>query len=158
MKHIGDVFCAIPFQTVQILPDRVVLILVCNHRQRPSDAVFVVQPVSFFQIQHEVIEIRVTHGRGGAFPPQGLADVNAPGEDVIADGSMQYRIGLKDLIHILHGILYLPFIVHLQKIPDFLRGLAEPVLCQHLQILSQLRCQALIIAVQVSSLPFRILL
>ena len=158
MKYIGDALCAIPFHAVQILPDWVVLILVCNHRQCPADAVFVVQSVSFFQIQHEVVEVCVTHGRGSAFPPQGLTDVNAACEDVIADDSMQYRVRLKDLIHILHGVFHLPFIVHFQKLPDFLRGLAEPVLCQHLQILSQLRCQALIIAVQVSSLPFRNLL
>ena len=132
-----------------------VLILVCNHRQRPADAVFVVQSVSFFQIQHEVVEVCITHGRGGAFPPQGLTDVNAACEDVIADDSMQYRVRLKDLIYILHGVFHLPFIVHFQKLPDFLRGLVEPVLCQHIQILSQLRGQALIIAVQVSSLPFR---
>ena len=155
MKNIGDAFFAVPLQAVQILPDRVVLVLVCNHRQCPADTVFIVQSISFFQIQHEVVEIRVAHGRGGAFPPQGLTDVNAPGEDVIADSSMQYRVGLKDLIHILHSVLHLPFVIHLQKFPDFLRGLAEPVLCQHLQVLSQLRCQALIIAVQVSSLPFR---
>ena len=69
MKHIGDAFCAIPFQAVQIFPDWVILVLMCNHRQRSADAVFVVQPVSFFQIQHEVVEIRVVHGRGIAFPP-----------------------------------------------------------------------------------------
>lgn len=136
MKHIGDALCAIPFQAVQILPDWVILVLMCNHCQRPADAVFVVQLVSFFQIQHEIVEIRVVHGRGIAFPPQGLADVNAPSEDVIADSSMQYRVRLKDLIHILHGVFHLPFIVHLQKLPDFLRGLAESVLCQHLQVLS----------------------
>ena len=85
MQAVPDALCAIPFQAVQILPDWVVLILVCNHRQRPADAVFVVQSVSFFQIQHEVVEVCITHGRGGAFPPQGLTDVNAACEDIIAD-------------------------------------------------------------------------
>ena len=56
---------------------------------------------------------------------------------------------------VMTSYFHLPFIVHFQKLPAFLRGLAEPVLSQHLQILSQLRGQALIIAVQVSSLPFR---
>ena len=155
MKHIGDTLGAVPHQMVQVFTDRVILVLVSHHRQRSADAVFVVQPISFFQIQHEIIEIRVTHGRGGAFPPQGLADVNAPGEDVVADGSMQHRIGHKDLIHILHGVFHLPFVIHLQKFPDFLRVLAESVLSQHCQIFPQFRCQAQIIAVQVLSLPFR---
>lgn len=155
MKYIGNALCAIPLQAVQILPDGMVLVLMGNHRQRSADAVFVVQPVSFFQIQHEVVEVRVAHGRCGTFPPQGLAKINASCEDVVADGSMQYRVRLKDLIHILHGVFHLPFIVHFQKFSDFLCALAEPILCQHRQFLSQLRCQVLIIAVQVSSLPFR---
>ena len=155
MKHIGDTLGAVPLQMVQVFPDRVILVLVSHHRQRSADAVFVVQPISFFQIQHEVVEVRVAHGRSGAFPPQGLADVNAPGKDVVADGSMQHRIGHKDLIHILHRIFDLPFVIYLQKISDFLRGLTEPVLCKHCQIFSQLWCQAQIIVAQVLSLPFR---
>ena len=54
-----------------------------------------------------------------------------------------------------NGVFHLAFIVHFQKFSDFPCALAEPILCQHRQILSQLRCQVLIIAVQVSSLPFR---
>ena len=48
MQHIRDTLGAVPHQMVQVFQDRVVLVLVSNHRQRPSDAVFVVQPVSFF--------------------------------------------------------------------------------------------------------------
>ena len=140
MQCIRDALSAVPLQFVQIVTDRVVLILMGNYSQRLADAVFVVQTVSVFQIQHEIVEVRVVHSRSRPFPPKMFANVDASGKNVVADCSVEHRIGHKYLIYILHGILHLLFFIQFQKAFDFLRRLAEPVLCHHIQILSQLRC------------------
>ena len=62
MQRIGDALYAVPLKAVQVIPNGMILILMCCYRQRLTDALFMVQPVFIFQIQHEIVEICVVHG------------------------------------------------------------------------------------------------
>ena len=50
MQHIGNALGAVPLKGVQVVTDRVVLVLVRHHGQRLTDAVFMIQPIPIFQI------------------------------------------------------------------------------------------------------------
>ena len=62
MQRIGDALCAVPLKAVQVIADGMILILMSSDRQRLADSFFMVQTITVFQIQHEIVEICVVHG------------------------------------------------------------------------------------------------
>ena len=73
----ADALCAVPFQTVQIVTDGVVLVAVSDNGDCFLDFLFAGQRVLIFQIEHQVIQIRIVQGRCRLTPPEGLHNINA---------------------------------------------------------------------------------
>lgn len=69
----------------------------CSQRQWRllSGFLFAGQRVLIFQIEHQVIQIRIVQGRCRLAPPERLHNINALRQDVVADRSFQLRVILK---------------------------------------------------------------
>ena len=91
----ADALGAVPFQTVQIVTDGVVLVAVSDNGDCFLDFLFAGQRVLIFQIEHQVIQIRIVQGRCRLAPPERLHNINALRQDVVADRSFQLRVILK---------------------------------------------------------------
>ena len=73
----ADALCAVPCETVQIVTDGVVLVAVSDNRDCFLDFLFAGQCVLIFQIEHQVIQIRIVQGRCWLTPPEGLHNINS---------------------------------------------------------------------------------
>ena len=65
----ADAFCAVPFQTVQIVLDGVVLVAVSYDGDSFLDFLLAGQSIVIFQIEHEVVQIRILQRGCLLFPP-----------------------------------------------------------------------------------------
>jgi len=73
----ADALCAVPFQTIQIVTDGVILVAVSDNGDCFLDFLFAGQRVLIFQIEHQVIQIRIVQGCCRLAPPEGFHNINA---------------------------------------------------------------------------------
>ena len=91
----ADALGAVPFQTVQIVTDGVVLVTVSDNGDCFLDFLFAGQCVLIFQIEHQIIQVRIVQGRCRLAPPERFHNINALRQDIVADRSFQLRVILK---------------------------------------------------------------
>ena len=85
-----------PCKTVQIVPDRVIAVLMGGKIGGIYDFLLTCQGVILFQIQPDVLHIRVGHGSAGASViADGLDNVGAVGQQIVGDCAGEQRIMLK---------------------------------------------------------------
>ena len=118
----ADALCAVPHVTIQIVTDGVVLVAVSDNGDGFLDFLFVGQSVLIFQIEHEVIQIRVVQGRCRLAPPEGFHNINALRQDVVADRSFQLRVILKYRQTVSDAVFDRSVIGRVQTSSDFLHG------------------------------------
>ena len=96
VQTIADALRAVPCKTVQIVPDRVIAVLVSGETGSVHDFLLTCQVVILFQIQPDVLHIRVGHGGDGAsVVADGLDNVGAVGQQIVGDRAGEQRIVLK---------------------------------------------------------------
>ena len=91
----ADALGAVPFQPIQIVTDGVIFIAVSDNGDCLLDFLFAGQCVLIFQIEHQIIQVRIVQGRCRLAPPERLHNINAFRQDVVADRSFQLRVILK---------------------------------------------------------------
>jgi len=136
-QSVADAFCAIPFQTVQIVTDGVVLIAVSDNGDSFLDFLLARQCVFIFQIEHQIIQVRIVECRCLLAPPKGLYNVDTLRENVVPDSTLQIWVILKYCQTVPYAVLDSSAIGQVQTSSDFFHGHA--------------RLWVLQIAVQVSS-------
>ena len=85
MQNVGYPLCSIPFQAVQVVPDGVIAIFVGNDPDGGGNLLFAGQPIGFFQIQEQIIHVRVRDGGAGTVVADGLDDVGALRQQIFGD-------------------------------------------------------------------------
>lgn len=96
MQAIADALRAVPREAVQIVPDRVIAVLVSGEIGGIHDFLLTCQVVILFQIQPDVLHIRVDHGGAGASViADGLDNVGAVGQQIVGNRAGEQRIVLK---------------------------------------------------------------
>ena len=83
------------FSTVGV-PDGVVAIFIGNDPDGGGNLLFAGQPVCFFQIQEQIVHIRVCDGGAGTVVADGLDDVGSLGQQIFCDCPGKQRVILKD--------------------------------------------------------------
>ncbi len=79
-----DTLGSIPGQAVQVVPDGVIAIFIGNDPDGGGNLLFAGQPVCFFQIQEQIVHIRVCDGGAGTVVADGLDDVGSLGQQIFA--------------------------------------------------------------------------
>ena len=96
VQTIADALRAIPCKAVQIIPDRMVAVLMGSKIGSIYDLLLACQVVILFQIQPDVFHIRVGHGGVGASViADGLDNVGAVGQQIVGNRAGEQRIVLK---------------------------------------------------------------
>ena len=86
VQTVADTFCSVPCKTVQIVPNRVIAVLMGSEIGGIYDFLLTCQVVILFQIQTDVLHIRVGHGGAGAsVVADGLHNVGAVGQQIVGD-------------------------------------------------------------------------
>ena len=124
-EGIADALCAVPFQAVQVITDGVVLVAVRDNGNGFFNLLFAGQSVLVLQIEHEVIEVRVVQGRCGLLPPEGLYNINALRQNVVADSTLQIGVVLKHGQAVPYAVSDSSVIGQVQTSPDFFHGHAR---------------------------------
>lgn len=79
---------------------------ICSNRDCFFNFLFIGQTVCIFQIQQNIIEIRVIQCRGLFFPPQRFYNIDALSEYIISNCITEFRIALQYRQTVLYRILY----------------------------------------------------
>ena len=115
----ADALCAVPFQTVQIVTDGVVLVAVSDNGDGFLDFLLAGQSVLIFQIEHEIIQVCIIQGRCLLAPPKWLYNVDTLRENVVPDSTLQIRVILKDCQTVPYAVLDSSAIGQVQTSSDF---------------------------------------
>ena len=102
--------------------DGVILVAVRDNGNGFFNLLFAGQSVLILQIEHEIIEIRVVQGRCGLLPPEGLYNINALRQNVVADSTLQIGVVLKHGQAVPYAVSDSSVIGQVQTSPDFLHG------------------------------------
>ena len=106
VQTIADALRAIPCKAVQKVPDRVIAVLMGSEIGGIHDLLLACQVVILFQIQPDVLHIRVDHGGAGASV---IADAYVKGipmdeklalEAVVSTSTVPYLEGLKEYMEL----------------------------------------------------------
>ena len=96
VQTIADALRAVPCKAVQKVPDRVIAVLMGGKIGGIYDFLLTCQGVILFQIQPDVLHIRVGHGGAGAsVVADGLDNVGAVGQQIVGNRAGEQRIVLK---------------------------------------------------------------
>ena len=95
MQDMGNPFSPIPFQTVQIIPDVVVAILVGNDADGGFDLLLAGNTV-FLHSPQDILHVGVVQGLAGAGPAHRLYNVDALAQQVQPDGIGQHMVVLQN--------------------------------------------------------------
>ena len=95
MQDMGNPFSPIPFQTVQIIPDGVVAILVGNDADGGFDLLLAGNTV-FLHSPQDILHVGVVQGLAGAGPAYGLHNVDALTQQVQPDGIGKHMVVLQN--------------------------------------------------------------
>ena len=86
VQTIADALRAIPCKAVQKVPDRVIAVLMGGKIGGIYDFLLTCQVVILFQIQPDVLHVRVGHGGAGASViADGLDNVGAVGQQIVGN-------------------------------------------------------------------------
>lgn len=106
------------------------LVAVSDNGDSFLDFLFAGQRVLIFQIEHQVIQIRIVQGRCRLAPPEGLHNINVLRQDVVADRSFQLRVILKYSQTVSDAVFDNSVIGRVQTSSDFLHGHTRPGVLQ----------------------------
>ena len=96
VQAITDALRAIPCEAAQIVPDRVIAVLMGSKIGSVYDLLLACQVIILFQIQPDVLHIRVGHGGAGASViTDGIHNIGAVGQQIVGDRAGEQRIVLK---------------------------------------------------------------
>lgn len=96
MESVPDAFRPVPYKAIQIIPDRVVAVLICHNSHSVHDLFLTGQPIGFFHAQTDIPHIRVCHGTPCPLVPDIFYKVNTVCQDVIGNCPGQQRVLLQD--------------------------------------------------------------
>ena len=85
VQDMGNPFRTVPFQAVQVIPDRMITILVGNNADGGFDLLFAGNAV-FLHSAQNILHVGVVQGLAGAGPLHRLYNVDALAQQVQADG------------------------------------------------------------------------
>ena len=95
VQDVGYPLRAVPFQTVQIVPDGVVAVLVCNNADGRFDLLFAGDAV-FLHSPQDILHVGVVQRLTGAGPAYGLYNVDALAQQVQPDGIGKHMVVLQN--------------------------------------------------------------
>ena len=95
MQDVGDPFRAVPLQTVQVVPDGVVAVLIGNNLDGRFDFLFAGNTV-FLHPTQDIFHVGVVQRLAGAGPAHRLYDVDALAQQVQPDGICQHMVVLQN--------------------------------------------------------------
>ena len=158
MQTKADALRAIPCEAVQIILDRVIAVLMGGKVGSIYDFLLTCQVVILFQIQPDVLHVRVGHGGAGASViADGLDNVGAVGQQIVGNRTGEQRIVLKHRQAILDTVADTAFFRGVQHGFYFFNAHRRCYTARlHFELLLHLRRQALPFAAQFSSLPLHI--
>jgi len=133
----------------------VIAIFVGNDPDGGGNLLFAGQPIGFFQIQEQIVHIRVGDSGAGTVVANGLDDVSALGQEVFGDCPGKQRVILKDGQAVADTVADAAFFGAFQHGFDFLNAPGRRCFLHGLFCgLPYLRRQALPFVFQDCSLPF----
>ena len=95
VQDVGYPLCSIPFQTVQIVPDGMIAVLVGNDADSRFDFLFAGDAV-FFHSAQNILHVGIVQGLAGARPPHRLYNVDALAQQVQPDGIGKHMVVLQN--------------------------------------------------------------
>ena len=95
MQDMGNPFSPIPFQTVQIIPDGMIAVLVGNDADGGFNLLFTGDAV-FLHSPQDILHVGVVQGLAGAGPAYGLHNVDALTQQVQPDGIGKHMVVLQN--------------------------------------------------------------
>ena len=95
MQDVGYPLCSIPFQTVQIVPDGMIAVLVGNNADGGFDLLLAENAVLLHSPQ-DILHIGVVQRLAGARPAHGLHNVDALAQQVQPDGIGKHMVVLQN--------------------------------------------------------------
>ena len=95
MQDVGNSLCSIPFQTVQVVPDGMIAVLVGNDADGRFDFLLAGNTVLLHPPQ-DIFHVRVVQRLAGAGPAHRLYDVDALAQQVQPDGIGKHMVILQN--------------------------------------------------------------
>ena len=95
VQDVGDPFRAVPLQAVQVIPDRMITVLVGNDSDSRFDFLFTGDAVLLHPTQ-DILHVGVVQSLTGAGPAHRLYDVDALAQQVQPDGIGQHMVVLQN--------------------------------------------------------------
>ena len=120
-----DSLCPVPHKGIEIVPDGMVLVFIRHNPDGVINLFLIGKPVGFFQIEKQILHIRIV--QGGAFPVEadGLYDVLAVGQDVVCDSPGKQRVTLEYGQAVPYALTDTAFLGGFQPRLDFLNALGR---------------------------------
>lgn len=95
MQDMGNPFSPIPFQTVQIIPDGVIVVLIGNNADSRFDFLLAGDAV-FLHPPQDILRVGVVQRLAGTGPAHRLYNVDALAQQVQPDGICQHMVILQN--------------------------------------------------------------
>jgi len=130
-QHPGDPRPAVPLQAFQQVTVRMETVIVGYIIYRLSDHPIACQPVILFQIQGQVVHIRICHLDAPSLPWHLFLNVDLAGHLIPAYSSPQAGIMFQNVLAVLDRLADPAFLRHFQIVPDLFR-------CQHFLLYNML--------------------
>ena len=120
-QHPGNPRPAVPLQAFQQVNDRMETVIISHYIYRLSDHPVAGKPVILFQIQGQVVHIRIRHLDAPSFPWHLFLNVDLAGHLIPAYSSLQAGIMFQNVLAVLDRLPDPAFLRHFQIVPDFFR-------------------------------------
>ena len=114
----------VPGKPFQKINNRMKAVIICHNVHSFDDHPVTGQPVILFQIQGQVVHIRICHLNTSSLPWHFFLNINLTGHLIPADSSPQTWIMFQHVFAILDRLPDPAFLRYFQIVPDFFR-------CQH---------------------------